>query len=292
MSQSPLVAIVTPSLNAAAFIERTIGSVLQQDYPHIEYLVMDGGSSDATLEILGRFEGRLQYVSGPDGGQAAAVNRGFAQTRGEILAFVNADDTLLPGAVTTAVHTFANRPDVSVVYGNGVYIDENDAPVVPYPVEPFDVENLARRCFICQPAAFFRREAFLAVGGLDPALRFALDYDLWIRMARHSPPLTMVQIDQRLAALRLHGRAKTMSEMGPALREAISVLQRHYGYVPYNWLYGYGHHHLTGQSLAVDKPRPSLASACYSMAMGARYNWRHPLRFCRDIVTTARQGLA
>src|SRR6187551_228084 len=116
MPQPPLVAIVTPSLNAAAYIERTIGSVLQQDYPHIEYLVMDGGSSDATLEILGRFEGRLQYVSRPDGGQAAAVNRGFAQTRGEILAFVNADDTLLPGAVTTAVHTFANRPDVSVVY--------------------------------------------------------------------------------------------------------------------------------------------------------------------------------
>ena len=284
--QEPLVSIVTPCLNMGRFLEETIRSVLDQDYPHLEYLVMDGGSRDETLDILRKYEGRLRYVSEPDDGQADAVNRGFGRTTGAIFAFLNADDTYLPGAVSAAVAALAKNPEAGVAYGDAWLVAEDGSRLRRYPVEPFDPVNLARRCYICQPAAFFRRDVFAAAGMLDAALRFAHDYDLWIRIARLRP---MVKVDRYLATSRLHSGAKTMAETGPAMRETIEVLQRHYGYVPYNWLYGYGHHRLTGQALALEPPRAALSSACFSLALGARYNWRHPLRYCRDILATARQ---
>src|SRR5688500_6712732 len=114
----PLVSIVTPSFNHARFIEATIESVLSQDYPRIDYLVMDGGSTDGTLDVLRRFEGRLRWVSGPDGGQAAAINDGFRCTSGEILAWLNSDDLYEPGAVSAAVRAFEERPHAGLVYGD------------------------------------------------------------------------------------------------------------------------------------------------------------------------------
>lgn len=285
---APLVSIVTPSFNTGGFLDDTIRSVLEQDYSHLEYLIMDGGSTDTTLHILDRYADRLRYVSEPDKGQADALNRGFGMTQGEILAFLNADDTYLPGAVTAAVRAFAAHPEAAVVYGDASYVADNGRAIAFYPVEAFNPANLARRCFICQPAAFFRRDAFLACGGLDASLRFALDYDLWIRMARRYP---MVKIDRRLATLRLHARTKTMSEMASAMHETIAVLRRHYGYVPYNWLYGYVHHRRTGQPIAVDRARAAVSSACVAAILGGRYNWRQPLRYCRDIIATAREGL-
>lgn len=289
MSELPLVSIVTPCLNAARFLEETIASVLAQDYPNIEYLVMDGGSTDGTLDILRRYEDRLRWVSAPDGGQADAINRGFAATSGDIFAFLNADDTYLPGAVTAAVDAFARDPGAAVAYGEAWHVGEDGARLAPYPVEPFDARRLARRCFICQPAAFLRREAFAQTGLLDARLRFAFDYDLWIRLAhRHR----FVKIDQALAASRLHATSKTMGETAAFLRETVEVLRRHYGYVPYNWLYGYAHQLGSGQPLALEKPRLAIGSAWRSLALGARYNWRHPLRFSLDVVATAREGLA
>ena len=285
----PLVSIVTPLLNSSRFVEQTIRSVLEQEYAAIEYVVMDGGSADGSLEILRRYEGRLRYVSEPDAGQADAINRGFALTSGQILAFLNADDAYLPGAVATAVRAFSERPDAGVVYGDALYVDERGTEVGAYPVESFDRDRLARRCFICQPAAFFRRDVFVDSGGLDTSLRFALDYDFWIRVSRRYP---IAKIDGRLATLRLHDRAKTVRETEKAMHETIAVLQRHYGYVPFNWLYGYGHHRLTRQSVVREAPRPALTSACYSLVLGARYNWRHPLRYCHDVVSTTWHRLA
>ena len=287
--EEPLVSIVTPSLNMGRFLEETIDSVLSQDYPKIEYLVMDGGSRDETIGILQRYTHRLKYVSAPDRGQADAVNRGFAQTHGEIFAYLNADDTYLPGAIRAAVAAFGAHPDAAAVYGNAWHVDEDGKRLAAYPVERFEARNLVRRCFICQPAAFIRREALAAAGMLDSSLRFAHDYDLWIRLARR---YSMLQIDPYLATSRIHAASKTMGETAAAMRETIGVLRHHYGYVPYNWLYGYGHHCLSGQPLALEKPRPAVSSACYSVALGMRYNWRHPLRYCLDILTTAKKGLA
>jgi glycosyltransferase involved in cell wall biosynthesis len=285
----PLVSIVTPTLNMGRFLEETISSVLAQDYPRVEYLVLDGGSTDNTTEILRRQEGRLRWVVGADSGQADSVNRGFAMTSGSIFAFLNADDTYLPGAISAVVRAFGENPAAGVIYGNAWRVAEDGSRISPYPVEAFDAERLARRCFICQPAAFFRREAFAAAGMLNAKMRFAIDYDLWIRMARR---FAMVRIEPFLATSRMHAGAKTMSQMEPALLETIEMLKRHYGYVPYNWIYGYAHHHRTGQPLAVELPRASLASAVFSMAWGAQYNWRHPLRFSKDVLATAREGIA
>lgn len=271
------------------FLEAAIRSVIQQDYPRVEYLVMDGGSTDGTLEILRRYEGRLRYISAPDRGQADAVNRGFQLTQGSIFAFLNADDAYLPGAISAVVQAFAQNPEAGVIYGEAWHVGEDGSRISPYPVEQFQAGRLARRCFICQPAAFIRREVFEASGMLNPDLHFALDYDLWIRIARRYP---MLKIDTPLAVSRVHGENKTIRQMAVALRETLIMLKRNYGYVPFNWLYGYGHHYLTGQRLVFEAPRPAIASACLSLALGMRYNWRHPLRFCRDIFDTSREGLA
>jgi glycosyltransferase involved in cell wall biosynthesis len=286
---APLVSIVTPSLNMDRFLEETIRSVLDQDYPRIEYLVMDGGSTDRTLEILERYRGRLRFVSAPDTGQAAAVNQGFDLTSGEIFAFLNADDTYLPGAVAAAVQGFLRHPQAGVIYGDAWHVSADGSRIAAYPVEPFDAGRLARRCFLCQPAAFLRRDVFAAAGKLDPGLRFALDYDLWIRIARRS---SMQKIDAVLAASRMHAASKTMGQMGRAMNETLGVLKRHYGYVPYNWLYGYEHHRLTGQPLALQPPEFSARSAACSLLRGARHNWRHPVRYARDILATGREGMA
>jgi glycosyltransferase involved in cell wall biosynthesis len=288
VTETPSVSIVTPSFNMGRFIEETILSVLEQDYPNIEYLVVDGGSNDGTLDILKRYQGRLRYLSEPDRGQTDAINKGFQLTRGSIFTFLNTDDTLLPGAVATAVRALQENPDAGVVYGDAWFVGEDGSRISPYPVEPFDAAKLARRCFICQPAAFMRREVFASSGMLDPERHFALDYDLWIRIAQR---YSMKKIDGFLATSRMHPANKTVRDMEQMLWRTMELLRRHYGYVPYNWLYGYGYHRLTGHSIAVERPRPSALSACYSIALGARYNWRHPLRYCRDIIDTAREGL-
>jgi glycosyltransferase involved in cell wall biosynthesis len=285
----PLVSIVTPCRNAARFIGETVRSVLDQDYPELEYLVMDGASTDGTLDVLAPYLGRLRAISAPDHGQADAVNRGFAQTHGAIFAFLNADDRYRPGAIRAAVEAFAAHPEAAAVYGQARFIDESGRPVGKYPVEPFDRARLARRCYICQPAAFIRRDAFAACGGLDASIRYAMDYDLWIRL---SASYSMLEIDRELADSRLHPASKTLAEMPAAMRETIELLRRHYGYVPYNWLYGYAHRLRTRQALASAAPAASLPSAFRSLAMGVRYNWCHPFRFVMDVLATAREGIA
>jgi len=288
LEQTPLVSIVTPSLNGGNFLEATLSSVLSQNYANIEFLVMDGGSTDNTTLILQKFKHRLRYLSQPDAGQADAINRGIAMTSGSICGFLNADDTYLPGAIAAAVQAFAENPTAGVIYGNAWYIGEDGTRIAPYPVEPFDPGKLARRCFICQPAAFFRRDVFEECGMLNPDLRFAMDYDLWIRIARRYP---LVKIDAFLANSRLHGDAKTVKQTAAAMQETIGVLKSHYGYVPYNWLYGYMHHRLTGQSVARERPRLAMGSASASFALGLAHNWRHPIRYGRDLFATAREGL-
>lgn len=284
----PLVSIVTPCLNAARFVEETIESVLRQDYPAVEYIVMDGGSTDGTIDILKRYEGRLQWHSAKDNGQADAVDRGFELTRGEIFAFLNADDTYLPGAVSRAVEAFARKPEPAVVYGDAWYVDDSGKRLSRYPVEPYDPDRLERRCIICQPASFIRRDVFAAARGLDARLRFAMDYDFWIRIAGHE----FVKLDADLATSRLHADAKTVGQQSAAMRETIQVLRRHYGYAPFNWIYGYFHNRRSRQALASAPPRLSLASAAPALAWGLGCNWRHPIRYFRDVLGTAREGIA
>jgi glycosyltransferase involved in cell wall biosynthesis len=180
----PLVTVVTPSFNQGRFIRETIESVLAQNYPSIEYLVIDGGSTDETLGILKKYPGRFYWVSEKDKGQANAINKGWSRARGEILAWLNSDDVYLPGAISKAVAFLQDHPEVGTGYGEGYHIDEEDQVIERYPTEPFDRERLKETCFICQPTVFIRRKVLEEVGFLDESLRYCMDYDLWFRMAR------------------------------------------------------------------------------------------------------------
>lgn len=225
--------IVTPSYQMARFLGATIESVLSQDYPHIDYLVMDGGSVDGTRELLEGYGKRLRFVSAPDDGQADAVNKGFDRCDGDVFAFLNADDTYRPGAVRSVVEAFERDRGVGAIYGDADYVDADGQVVAPYPTEPFDRRRLASACFICQPAAFVSRAAWVACDGLDAKLQYALDYDLWIRLSER---FRMLHLDVPLATSRMHPENKTLGSRAEHYRETIRVVKRHFGYVPMVWL--------------------------------------------------------
>lgn len=280
MPRQPLVSIVTPSYNMAAYLSQTIDSVLAQDYPRIEYLVMDGGSTDGTLAILDRYQDRLRYVSGPDRGAADAINRGFARSRGEILAWLNADDTYLPGAVSAVVRALEANSDAAVVYGEGSWIDTHGATLGRYPTRPFEPALLAAECFICQPACFLRRSAWEAAGGLDTTLQVTFDYDLWIRIAASGRPF--VHLPHSLAASRMHSDNKTLGSRGAGFRESFRTLQRHYGYIPFNWIHGYAAYLIDRRDQFFEPLRPSIFKYCLSLPLGIRYNWKQKWRYLKE----------
>jgi glycosyltransferase involved in cell wall biosynthesis len=281
--QGPLVSVITPAFNAAPFLEETIRSVLAQDYPRIEYLVMDGGSTDGTLEILERYRDRLEFISAPDGGASDAINRGFQKARGEILAWLGADDLYLPGAISAAVAGLAEDPFAAAVYGEGYWIGADGQTLGRYPtVAPYSPAAFRRECPICQPACFLRRAAVESVGGLDASLASAFDYDLWIRLSRRYP---FRAIPQYLAQSRMHGRNKSLGQKRRMFEECIQLLRRHYGYVPVSWIYGYVSFLRDRTDQFFTPPRLSPVSYLRSLVVGSRYNMRHLLRYWKEWLT-------
>ncbi len=276
---TPIVSIVTPSYNMAPFLRQAVESVLVQDYPAIEYIVIDGGSTDGSVDVLKEYAGRLRYVSGPDGGQADAVNRGFLTASGSIFGFLNADDYYYPGAVRAAVEAFNEDPTAGAVYGEAHHIAEDGAILGRYPTQPYDPKRFESQCYICQPACFLRSDVFRDAGLLNSELRFALDYDLWIRVAKRRP---LRKIDRYLACSRLHPGAKTVSRTKQVYREIFQVLKTHYGYVPIEWIYGYSALLLDGQARARGLAPPSAGNVALSLLLGSIENPRHLLRFWAD----------
>ena len=226
MTQQPLVSIITPSFNQGAFIEEAINSVLAQDYPYVEYLVVDGGSTDGTLDILRRYEPHVRWISEPDAGQADAINKGVRLTSGDILAWLNADDLYAPGALTRAVGELQAHPRAAFVYGQGEFIDRAGTTIgLCTQVEPFDLHRLIHHLdFVVQPATFFRRAPFMAVGGLDASLRYCLDYDLWIRLALRYPVRYLPEL---LARVRVYPETKTASGGLERLNEIERMIRRY-----------------------------------------------------------------
>jgi len=228
----PLVSIITPSLNQGRFIRDTIESVLSQEYPRLEHIIMDGGSTDDTLDILHSYGDRLTWRSAPDSGQAEAVNRGIRLAKGDILGWLNSDDTYLPGAVKTAVGHLAANTETAVVYGDAYYIDEKNTITGTYPTEDFNLNRLAGACIVCQPAAFIRRAALDAVGMLDPGLRYCMDYDLWIRLGRR---FRIDRTERFLANTRRHPETKSWSHRDKLFEEIYAVAERSFGHVSPHW---------------------------------------------------------
>lgn len=208
MSGLPLVSIVTPSFNQAQYLEETIRSVLDQDYSNKEYLLVDGGSTDGSQEIIARYASQLAWwVSEPDQGQTDALNKGFSRARGEIFAWLNSDDTYQPGAISEAVRYLEAHPEVGMVYGDANLIDESGALIGKFPARQTDYNRL-RRGFvhIPQQAAFFRSALWKQVEPLDISLFFAMDYDLWLRISRLAP---LHYHPRTWANFRLHATGKT-----------------------------------------------------------------------------------
>ena len=199
--------LVSPSFQQGKFLARTIDSVLSQDYPHIDYCVVDGGSTDETIDVLNSYGGRFPWISEKDRGQTHALNKGFAQASGQIRAYLNSDDLLRPGAVREAVEHFRRHPDCDLVYGRGAHIDTGDQLIRFYPTKPYTFENLMETCCISQPSAFWTSRIAGLVGPFDESYAFAMDYDYWLRIAKSGGRI--MHADGVWSATRMHPAAKT-----------------------------------------------------------------------------------
>jgi glycosyltransferase involved in cell wall biosynthesis len=279
LREPPTVGIVTPTLNAARWLPEAIDSVLSQDYPHVDYLVMDGGSTDGTRELLESHGDRLRWVSARDRGQADAVTRGWSRVSGQILAFLNADDAYLPGAVAAAARALQDPRGTGAVYGDGELVDERGRSLGRYPTAGPGLEDFAGACPICQPAAFVTREAVEAAGGLDTRLHYAFDYDLWIRLAARAG---LRRIDRPLARVLMRGDSKTLGRRRAAYREAIEVAKRRLGYVSLGWLDAYAMHRVSGTDGLFAPHVRSVRSLLLALGLGLRHNPRQARRFWRE----------
>ncbi len=217
-----LVSIVTPSFNQAAFLEKTILSVLEQDYPALEYLVIDGGSTDGSREIIEKYATRLAYwTSEPDRGQADAINKGMLRARGEIVAWLNSDDYYLPGAIQAAVEALESHPGAALVYADMLAVDEVGRTINTLKYRPLSLQDLLCFQIIGQPAVFMRRSAFEKAGGLDTDFDLLLDHQLWLKLAQQGG---LLHVDRRWAAARYHPGAKNRLKAAGFGREAFRIL--------------------------------------------------------------------
>jgi glycosyltransferase involved in cell wall biosynthesis len=249
-SSWPRVSIVTPSYNQAQFIEETIRSVLLQGYPDLEYIIIDGGSTDGSVEIIRKYEPWLAYwVSELDTGQADAIQKGFTRITGDIVAYLNSDDIYLPNAIATAVSVFQDTRDLALVYGDLIIVDEASQVVgkrCGFEGE-FTEFFLSLTDPIPQPSAFLTRAALDAAGGLDPNFHMLMDFDLWARVGLRG--MKMKHIPKNLSRFRLHGESKTGTSMLSFAQERWKLAEKCLadpvlgpGLLPYkNRIYGSAH---------------------------------------------------
>lgn len=218
-----LVSIVTPSYNQAPFLEQTMRSVLDQEYPALEYIVVDGASTDGSVDIIRKYSDRLAgWVSERDQGQGEAINKGLARAKGDILAWINSDDYYLPNAIASAVKILEENSDVVLVYGDMLAVDQNGETTNLLRYKQYSLEDLLCFQIMGQPAVFFRRDAFEKTGGLDTSFHFMLDHHLWIRMAEQGKILHVPQI---WAAARYHPLAKNRLKPVEFGVEAFRILE-------------------------------------------------------------------
>jgi GT2 family glycosyltransferase len=217
-----LVSIVTPSYNQGPYLEQTIQSVLGQDYPHIEYIVVDGGSTDSSVDVIEKYADRLAYwISEKDSGQAEAINKGFARANGEIVAWLNSDDYYMLNTISVAVRCFEQNPDVVMVYGDMLAVDGEGQTINVLKYKQLSLEDLLSFQIIGQPSVFFRRSALEKAGLLDTSFHFMLDHHLWIRLAQQGRILHAPQI---WSAAHYHAAAKNRARAAEFGREAFRVL--------------------------------------------------------------------
>lgn len=222
----PLVSIVVPSYNQGRYIDDTIRSILKQDYPNVEVLVMDGGSVDGTLEKLRRFGERIIVFSEPDRGQTDAISKGFNRARGSIVAWLNSDDVYLyTHTISHIVELFRRNESTDVFYGDYIRIDEDNTFLKAYHAwKSYDFDRLTRICYISQPTVFFRKET-VEKCPLDDSLHYVMDLDLWLKFGRAG--YSIRHSGCFVAAERIHGNAKTVANPKKSLEEGSAIVHKY-----------------------------------------------------------------
>ena len=215
----PKISIVTPSYNQAKYLEETICSVLNQNYPNLEYIIIDGGSTDGSLEIIQKYEKHLTYwVSEPDSGQSNAINKGFKHAKGELFGWINSDDYYLPDAFSAVAGAYKNSVKPSAIVGIGRWVDQNGKDLGEHTPKKVDPESIVAcgENWIPQPACFFPAEAFRTVGGIDEKLHYAMDFDLFVKLSKNIP---FVKLDKCISVALSHPKAKTKASRGKMFAE-------------------------------------------------------------------------
>ena len=237
----PLLSVVMPSLNQGRFLAEAVRSVLDQPVDGVELVVVDGGSTDDTVEQLAalaaQYPGRLRWTSEPDDGPAQAINRAVAMARGAVIGWLNSDDLYEPGAIRRALDHLAERPADVMVYGEATHVDVDGELIGPYPTQgpQTPVAEFANGCFICQPTVFVRREVWMKVGGLDEGLLTAFDFDLWLKLFKAYPG-RIGYLPQLQARSRLHAGCITTRMRERVALEGMQLIHRHLGAAPPSWL--------------------------------------------------------
>jgi glycosyltransferase involved in cell wall biosynthesis len=223
------VSIVTPTLNQARFLERTLESVRNQTYPAAEHIVIDGGSTDGTIEILRREgdRGTIRWTSGPDDGMYDAVNNGLAMTSGNVLAYLASDDAYLPWTIETVAAAFEARPDVDLVFGDGITVEQDSGIQILRLYPPFDRVSLASYASLLQPAVFWRRHLSERLGGFDARMRYVADLDFWLRAAGSGA--TIAHLDEVLALERVHPERLSTAQRAAMQAEETDMRASHAG---------------------------------------------------------------
>ena len=227
MTNFPIVSIITPSMNHAAFIEEAIQSIITQNYPKIEYIVMDGGSTDGTIDILKKYSDKLIWHSEVDQSLYDAVNKGWELSKGEYLGYLNCDDLLCPGAVTTLVQYLSDNRNIPFVYGDFYRIDQRGNIIETYKAREPDLNALLRNGnFIFSGSMLFRRSLLGEIGWMDLSYKYSADYDFCVRIAKKFP---MAHISQPIAMFRMHSDSKSQNSKWKMWQETVDISYRHSG---------------------------------------------------------------